>query len=88
MFQIASPKKRKYEYIFYDTTVENATGSSNAIEILKYLNKPSTNSVKDLSQLDEFPIVKRLFAKYNSILPSSASVERLFSLGGVFLCFK
>ena len=31
--------------------------------------------------LKEFPIIEKIFRKYNTILASSASVERTFSLG-------
>ena len=42
----------------------------------QYLESPE----KELSMLHRFPNVKKLFIKYNSGLPSSAPVERLFSM--------
>ena len=46
------------------------------VEVEKYLADPSS----DLSSLNAYP--QKLYVKFNSGLPSSASVERLFSLGG------
>lgn len=49
------------------------------IELTQYLNSKHTS---DFSILDKYPNIKKLFVKFNASLPSSASVERLFSLGG------
>lgn len=47
----------------------------NTIEIIRFLNNP--NSIID--SLKQFPQVKQLFIKFNTCIPSSAPVERLFS---------
>lgn len=53
-------------------------------EVRMYLE--GTN--KDLQCLNEFPGVKKLFIKFNTTLPSSVPVERLFSSGGKILTPK
>ena len=48
-------------------------------EAVNYLADPSN----DLSMLRSYPKVRKLFLQLNTTLPSSASVERLFSAGGL-----
>lgn len=51
-------------------------------EITRYLSKSPT---KNLNILNEMPTVKKVFLKFNTPLPSSAAVERIFSIGGTVL---
>ena len=44
-------------------------------EVQEYLKFPS----RELMSLKQFPTIEKVFRQYNTILPSSASVERLFS---------
>ncbi|KAL4092113.1 hypothetical protein QTP88_026674 [Uroleucon formosanum] len=48
-------------------------------EVDRYLTTPFSG---DLLILNTMPTIKNIFLKYNTALPSSASVERLFSVAG------
>lgn len=48
---------------------------------LKYLQ----DSSRDLGMLNNHPAVKSVFLQFNTTIPSSAPVERLFSTGAIIL---
>ena len=54
------------------------------MECLQYLEDKNSS----LDSLHKFPTIKKMFMKYNSAIPSSALVERLFSYAGMVLTKK
>ena len=64
------------EFYVIDDNGPYTSKSTVEIEILNYINSQNTN----LDMLNNYPIIKMLFIKYNSILPSSAPVKRMFSI--------
>lgn len=66
------------DYGFNETSTEIVNVSSTETQVSAYL----TDADRSLSMLDKYPVVKSTFIYYNTTIPSSAPVERLFSLGG------
>jgi hypothetical protein len=54
------------------------------VQTLQYLE----DERQDLKILDQFQAVRNVFMKFNTALPSSGPVERLFSYAGIVLAPK
>ena len=67
---------------FFSFIAQDGTTDSNTSEVDAFLSDHS----KELTAFHKYPHIMKLFLKFNTSLPSSAPVERLFSLGGqIFL---
>ena len=76
--------RRKIVFMIFHPDDESTSTDAVEIEVANYLSSTS----KDLDCLHKYPIIKSLFLKYNTTFPSSAPVERLFSLGNMVLTPK
>jgi hypothetical protein len=70
------------DFLKYD--MDKSDESSNNNEIENYLRDPDTN----IAMLDKYPQLKQLFLKYNTAIPTSAPVERLFSQASLILTVR
>ncbi|XP_046632973.1 uncharacterized protein LOC124312489 isoform X2 [Daphnia pulicaria] len=72
----AQPPRKKAKKDFFKSL--NPRKALETEELDRFLSDGSAASESILN----FPILSRLFLRYNTALPSSASVERLFSVAG------
>ena len=67
-----------------DFLLFDENNSSKQEEVDFYLRDPE----KDIAMLDRYPQIKNIFLKYNTPIPTSAPVDRLFSQAAVVLTVR
>ena len=76
--QNASASNTSQEDDFFAFVTQPESSDSFTAEVDAFLNDPS----KELIARHKYRHIMKLFLKFNTPLPASAPVERLFSLGG------
>ena len=76
--QVEHKVKKKNDFYEFDTGDDEITADDVESEAVEYFK-----NAKTLECLSRYPKIKQLFLKYNVTIPSSAPVERLFSVGSL-----
>lgn len=76
-------KKSGFQYRFVDSDIPQEALVKEQ-DVLRFLSTPRSTGERDLFLLNQHPIVREIFLKYNTPITSSAPVERLFSYAGKF----
>lgn len=69
---------------FFSFEEDEDTYATAEAEVADYLKSGTTG----IDTLNQFPVIKKISLKHNAATPSSAPVERLFSLGNLILSPK
>jgi len=76
----ATQQEKKTDFYEFNTDDDEPEEDYLESEVAEYFK-----NAKSLECLDKYPKIRRLFLRYNVTIPSSAPVERLFSLGSLVL---
>lgn len=72
-----------FEYYFASDDTTTATANTPQMdeavsEVHSFFDSPCEKDKNNLEQLGVYKMIREVFVKYNTILPSSAPVERIF----------
>jgi len=81
--QLIAGLKGDDDYGYGENNCSSSAAASSTSQVKAEAMNFLPDADKSLSRLHFFPTVQRLFLKFNTALPSSAHVERLYSIAGL-----